>query len=228
MSGLYTRKNQSLGSLLDVQLDNSVNNEVLTYENELWKNKASSGQVVTLTQGGATTITGTYPNFTISSTDTTYSAGTGLSLVGTTFSNTAPAPTPTFAGASMSQTISSNAETTLTAWTSQIATGITVGTPNVFTTATAGWYSLGFSLELEKPSGGGSNFEIAFLRIKQGGVNYHTLQNADAGTERNNCICFGGSILIQMSASQTISMTTQLDKANSYIVTGYVSLVKVD
>lgn len=45
-------------------------------------------QTVSLTQAGATTITGTYPNFTISSADnnTTYAAGTGLSLSGTTFS----------------------------------------------------------------------------------------------------------------------------------------------
>ncbi len=45
-------------------------------------------QTVVITGGGATTVTGTYPNFTISSTDnsTTYSAGTGLSLSGTTFS----------------------------------------------------------------------------------------------------------------------------------------------
>lgn len=41
-------------------------------------------QIVTLTQGGSTTITGTYPNFTISSTDTntTYSAGTGVTING--------------------------------------------------------------------------------------------------------------------------------------------------
>jgi hypothetical protein len=43
-------------------------------------------QTVTLTQGGATTITGTYPNFTITSTDTTYTAGGGIGLTGTTFS----------------------------------------------------------------------------------------------------------------------------------------------
>jgi hypothetical protein len=49
-------------------------------------------QTVTLTGSGATSISGTYPNFTISSTDTntntTYSAGSGLSLSGTTFSHT--------------------------------------------------------------------------------------------------------------------------------------------
>jgi hypothetical protein len=44
-------------------------------------------RTVALTQGGATTITGTYPNFTISSTDTntTYTAGNGLTLTSTTF-----------------------------------------------------------------------------------------------------------------------------------------------
>ena len=45
-------------------------------------------QTVALTGGGATTVSGTYPNFTISSTDnnTQYTAGTGLSLSGTEFS----------------------------------------------------------------------------------------------------------------------------------------------
>ncbi len=49
-------------------------------------------QAVTLTQGGATTITGTYPNFTISSTDnnTTYTAGTGIDVTGTTITNSSP------------------------------------------------------------------------------------------------------------------------------------------
>lgn len=48
---------------------------------------AAPDQTVSLTGGGATSISGTYPNFTISSTDndTTYSAGTGLALSGTTF-----------------------------------------------------------------------------------------------------------------------------------------------
>ena len=51
-------------------------------------NSTAPDQTVVLTQGGATTITGTYPNFTITSTDsnTTYTAGTGLALTGTVFS----------------------------------------------------------------------------------------------------------------------------------------------
>lgn len=44
-------------------------------------------QTVTIAGGGATNVTGTYPNFTVTSTDnnTTYSAGTGLQLSSTTF-----------------------------------------------------------------------------------------------------------------------------------------------
>jgi hypothetical protein len=53
---------------------------------------AAPDQTVSLTGAGATTVSGTYPNFTITSTDTntntTYSAGTGLTLSGTTFSLT--------------------------------------------------------------------------------------------------------------------------------------------
>lgn len=46
-------------------------------------------QTVSLTGSGATSISGSYPNFTISSTDTntTYSAGTGISISGTTISS---------------------------------------------------------------------------------------------------------------------------------------------
>jgi trimeric autotransporter adhesin len=49
-------------------------------------------QTVNITPGGAITVSGTYPNFTISSTDnnTTYSAGTGIDVIGTTITNTAP------------------------------------------------------------------------------------------------------------------------------------------
>ncbi len=56
-------------------------------------------QTVNLTQSGATTISGTYPNFTISSTDnnTTYSAGTGINITGTTINNTAPNQSVTIA-----------------------------------------------------------------------------------------------------------------------------------
>ncbi len=52
---------------------------------------SSPDQPVTITGNGATTVTGTYPDFTVSSTDnnTTYTAGTGLTLTGTSFSHNA-------------------------------------------------------------------------------------------------------------------------------------------
>jgi hypothetical protein len=51
-------------------------------------NNTAPDQAVSLTGTGATSVTGTYPNFTINSTDnnTTYNAGSGLNLSGTTFS----------------------------------------------------------------------------------------------------------------------------------------------
>lgn len=57
-----------------------------TYPNFTVTNTAPD-QTVAITGSGATTVTGTYPNFTVSSTDnnTTYSAGAGLVLSGTTF-----------------------------------------------------------------------------------------------------------------------------------------------
>ena len=45
-------------------------------------------QTVALTGAGTTTITGTYPNFTITGAGTTYTAGTGITLTGTEFSLT--------------------------------------------------------------------------------------------------------------------------------------------
>lgn len=46
---------------------------------------AAPDQTVVLTEGANVTVTGTYPNFTIASTDTEYTAGTGLVLAGTEF-----------------------------------------------------------------------------------------------------------------------------------------------
>lgn len=61
---------------------------------------AAPDQTVVLTEGSNVTITGTYPNFTIASTDTntTYTAGTGLDLTGTTFSIESTVVTATYTG----------------------------------------------------------------------------------------------------------------------------------
>lgn len=178
MSGLYQRTSQSVGSLLDTDLTNPVNDDVLTYEDELWKNKPVAG------------------------------------------SNT-----PIYAGASISKTIGVTTEFDLNTWSSQVADGINVGTTNVFTTPTAGWYSLGFSLECQGTSS--NTFYKAILRIYRNGVAYHNLQDDDNGDELNYSITFGGSILIQMTApTDYITFSTEVN-ATQYLVTGFASLVKV-
>jgi hypothetical protein len=49
----------------------------------------SPDQTVTLTGGGTTSITGAYPNFTITSTGgSTYTAGTGINITGSVITNT--------------------------------------------------------------------------------------------------------------------------------------------
>ncbi len=55
-------------------------------------NNTSPDQIVTLIGTGATVVSGTYPNFTINSTDlnTIYTAGTGIDVTGTIISNIAP------------------------------------------------------------------------------------------------------------------------------------------
>jgi hypothetical protein len=56
-------------------------------------------QTVSLTGAGTTSVSGTYPNFTITGAGTTYTAGSGLSLNGTEFANTAPDQTVALTGA---------------------------------------------------------------------------------------------------------------------------------
>ena len=60
---------------------------------------AQADQTVVLTGAGTTTVSGTYPNFTITGAGTTYTAGSGLSLTGTEFANTAPDQTVSLTGA---------------------------------------------------------------------------------------------------------------------------------
>ncbi len=67
-------------------------------------NNGAPDQTVTLTGAGATTVSGTYPSFTITSTDnnTTYSAGAGIGIIGNVISNISPDQTVIMTGAGMS------------------------------------------------------------------------------------------------------------------------------
>ena len=86
-------------------LSNTVNGNVLTAGAGISISPANAiantapDQIVALTGQDATFVSGTYPNFTISSTDTTYSAGSGMSLSGTQFINSAPDQTVSLTGA---------------------------------------------------------------------------------------------------------------------------------
>jgi hypothetical protein len=95
---------------------------------------AQADQTVALTGAGATSISGTYPNFTITSTDTntdtdtTYTAGTGLSLTGTEFANTAPDQTVALTGAGATSISGTYPNFTITSTDNNTDTTYTAGT----------------------------------------------------------------------------------------------------
>jgi hypothetical protein len=66
----------------------SVTGAPVTTSGNITVTNTAPDQVVSLIGAGATSVSGTYPSFTITSTDTntTYTAGTGLDLTGTVFS----------------------------------------------------------------------------------------------------------------------------------------------
>ena len=65
-----------------ISVDSTTGNVTVT--------NTSPDQTVTLTGSGATNVSGTYPDFTVSSTDTTYTAGTGIDVTSDIITNTAP------------------------------------------------------------------------------------------------------------------------------------------
>ncbi|MDX1686020.1 MAG: DUF1566 domain-containing protein [Saprospiraceae bacterium] len=76
-------------------------NPLLSVPYALYAHKAQNGdRIVNLSGEGATTVTGNYPNFIINSTDnnTTYDAGFGIDITGTTITNAAPDQVVTLQG----------------------------------------------------------------------------------------------------------------------------------
>jgi len=65
-----------------ISVDSTTGNVTVT--------NTSPDQTVTLTGSGATNVSGIYPDFTVSSTDTTYTAGTGIDVTSDIITNTAP------------------------------------------------------------------------------------------------------------------------------------------
>lgn len=64
----------------------SVTGSPITSSGSITVTNTAPDQVVSLGAGSNVNITGTYPNFTIAATNTTYTASTGLTLTGTAFS----------------------------------------------------------------------------------------------------------------------------------------------
>ncbi|MEO0469868.1 MAG: tail fiber domain-containing protein [Bacteroidota bacterium] len=105
------KANMGLEDLTNVTTANPNNGDVLKWNGSEWAAAADAGgasytagnginingstienaapdQVVNINGGGATTVSGTYPNFTINS--TTYTAGNGININGTAITNAAP------------------------------------------------------------------------------------------------------------------------------------------
>ena len=105
-----------------------ITNEVIT--------NTSPDQIVSLTGQGSTTVTGTYPTFIISSSDTNdnteYTAGTGIDITNEVITNTSPDQTVTLIGQNITVngaypnfqlTGSENTDTNYTAGTGLTLTG---------------------------------------------------------------------------------------------------------
>ena len=203
-----------------------------------WKNTLTDINLADPLRGGQSLIyngtswANTIPDHTLTSlTDTSLSTlQTGQSLIynGTNWVNKEARP---FAQVDISQNsgVIVNDEYTLSP-TSSTGSGITPGgaaSGKLFTTITSGWYSLGFSIELQTTDSAGALTYT--LRIKKNGAIIHTVRHQDNSTfgETDFIRPFGGSILVNMNPNHVISFAVQSDGA-TYTITGNASLVKVD
>ena len=131
-------------------------------------------QTVALTGAGATSVSGTYPNFTITSTDTntntntTYSAGSGITLSGTTFSNSAPDRTVSLTGAGATTVSGTYPNFTITS------------TDTNTDTDTNTTYSAGSGITLS-----GTTFSADGGNINAGKVDGFSISTSTSGTDAN-------------------------------------------
>ena len=98
--GTTSQHSTFTGVVGEITVDTDKNTAVIHDGSTAGGHPIVSDQTVALTEGSNVTITGTYPNFTIASTDTntTYSAGTGIDLAGTTFSIDSTVVTSSYTG----------------------------------------------------------------------------------------------------------------------------------
>ena len=203
-----------------------------TISKTIQQDGAAFGKVISITPDGNNFATSDFLPFT--STVYTYglpgadygTAGQVLSSNGSGSAVSWVSPVSNiYAGASISQIFAYGG--TFSNWTSQVASGITVGSTNVFTAQSSGWYSLGFSFNCQGTNNF-NNFTGVLVRIKKNGTDYHVLNDDDrppGSTDNNISITFGGSIFIDLNTNDIITFTIQVNSDN-HTVTGYCSLEK--
>lgn len=133
-------------------------------------------QTVVLNAAGATTVTGTYPNFTINTPTTqTYAAGNGIDITGGVISNTAAAVTPTITGTGATTVNGTYPNLTINTPTTQVytaGTGINIsGTgviSNTLTSITPTITSTGIAVVTPTT---GNNFNVS---VPQPTLSYNT------------------------------------------------------
>jgi len=178
----------------------------ITLTNKVFSN-AAPDQTVAITGTGATNISGTYPNFTINSTDTntTYTAGAGLVLNGgNSFANTAPDQTVVLTGTGATSitgtypnfTINStDTNTTYVSsdFTHDALTGFVANEHIDWTSASAGTidpsnytdtnttYNITDDTTLQNVGLGDSTFAGSVTGIKATAIGRHALENLTSG-----------------------------------------------
>ena len=163
---------------------------------------------VSLTQGDNITITGTYPAFTIAG-----QAGGGSSA-------------GVYANSTITQPNLVSGVLPLTAWVSQVSSGITSGATSLFTTLFAGWYQLSFSLD-QRATGAANNFRFSYIYVLRNGIVIHEIVDNDPMSELEDARTKGGGFLVQMAVGDIITFDTNVN-SGKYSVTGAASFVKVD
>ena len=140
---------------------------------------------------------------------------------------TAPAPQviPIYANSTITQINIGLGYLPLNNWVSQVSVGITSGAASLFTTPTAGWYQLSFSLD-QRAAGAANNFRFSYIYILRNGTVIHEIVDNDPASELEDARTKGGGFLVQMSAGDIISFNTNVNSGD-YTVTGMASLVKV-
>ena len=142
----------------------------------------------------------------------------------------APTSTAVYGGAKITQnSISGVAD--LTGYYYLIYQGLQFISPTkkVFVAIYDGWYNLSWSMDA-RSGGAAYNFRFMYLNVYKNGVLYHESVFADdlgLATDKLQAVTNGGSVIIQLLATDEISFQVNSDSTN-YAITGYTQINKID